>query len=294
MVKQTVSRALGAVEFPADLLPGFVVEREKFPGEEQAYREIHFPETFDRLLEARNRLVYEEFFYFLLCSQLQQQNQSAVKNNWTFPPVAKDDLVERTAAALPYELTAGQRESLDSLRQDLRGAFVSQRLIQGDVGSGKTVVAFLAMLDAVSQRYQAAIMAPTEVLARQHAQTFGQMLEEYGLPYEVVCLVGSMTAREKRMAREKIAGEDGLFVVGTHALNQDAVDFRQLALVITDEQHRLGVRQRETRTENGESCHHPTVNSLTPNPRHLGLTHAITERASLSREPPVHITASTA
>mgnify|MGYP000093256616 FL=1 len=100
MVKKTVSQALDAVEFPADLLPGFVVEREKFPGEEQAYREIHFPETFDRLLEARNRLVYEEFFYFLLCSQLQQQNQSAVKNNWTFPPVAKDDLVERTAAAL--------------------------------------------------------------------------------------------------------------------------------------------------------------------------------------------------
>ena len=288
MVKKTVSQALDAVEFPADLLPGFVVEREKFPGEEQAYREIHFPETFDRLLEARNRLVYEEFFYFLLCSQLQQQNQSAVKNNWTFPPVAKDDLVERTAAALPYELTAGQRESLDSLRQDLRGAFVSQRLIQGDVGSGKTVVAFLAMLDAVSQGYQAAIMAPTEVLARQHAQTFGQMLEEYGLPYEVVCLVGSMTAREKRMAREKIAGEDGLFVVGTHALIQDAVDFRQLALVITDEQHRFGVRQRETLTKKGASCPHTAVMSATPIPRTLAMILYSNMRISLIRELPAN------
>ena len=288
MVKKTVSQALDAVKFPEDTLPAFVVEREHFPEENGTYREIHFPESFDRLMEARNRLVYEEFFYFLLGSHLQRQNQSAVKNSWVFPPVAEDDLVGRTAAALPYELTAGQRESLDSLRRDLRGECVSQRLIQGDVGSGKTVVAFLAMLDAVSQGYQAAIMAPTEVLARQHAQTFGQMLKDYELPYEVVCLVGSMTAKEKRTVRERIAGEDALFVVGTHALIQDAVDFRRLALVITDEQHRFGVRQRETLTKKGAACPHTAVMSATPIPRTLAMILYSNMKISLIRELPAN------
>ena len=285
MVRKAVRQALDMMEFSGELLPEEIVEKNEFCTEREAYRGVHFPENFNELVAARNRLVYEEFFYFILCSRLQEKHQTAVENTWAFPPVREDDAVIRVMRALPFELTKGQRECLECLRMDLRGPYISQRLIQGDVGSGKTIVAFLAMLDVVSQGYQAAIMAPTEVLALQHYQTFTELLQTYGLPYEVVCLVGSMTAKEKREARERLSGQKGLFVVGTHALIQDAVSFGNLALVITDEQHRFGVRQRELLAKKGAHPH-MVVMSATPIPRTLAMILYSNMQISLIKELP--------
>lgn len=287
MIRKALGQVLDAVELPEGLLPEEICKREDFVPEREAYAQVHFPEDFSHLMKARERLAYQEFFYFILCSRLQNRRQTAVENQWEFSDISGHGIVEQVKEQLPYELTKGQEETLAQVRQDLRGDYVSQRLIQGDVGSGKTIVAFLAMLDAVSAGYQAAIMAPTEVLARQHAQAFCAMMRDYGLPYEVVCLTGSMSAKEKREAQEKIARPGGLFVVGTHALIQDKVDFHQLALVITDEQHRFGVRQREQLAKKGARPH-VVVMSATPIPRTLAMILYSNMHVSLIRELPAH------
>ena len=287
MIRKTMAKVLEQAEIADSFLPAEICEREQFAPLAEAYRQVHFPQDMQELLRGRERLVYQEFFYFLLCSRMQEKRQGAVENHWSFPPLSERGMVEQAEEHLPYRLTEGQRETLTQLRRDLRGPFISQRLIQGDVGSGKTIVAFLAMLDAVAAGYQAAIMAPTEVLARQHAQSFSQMIEEQNLPFEVVCLTGSMTAKERREAQEKLREEKGLFVVGTHALIQEKVDFGQLALVITDEQHRFGVRQRELLAKKGK-CPHMVVMSATPIPRTLAMILYNHMRVSAIRELPAH------
>ena len=172
--------------------------------------------------------------------------------------------------SLPYELTGAQKKVWEELQRDLAGEGVMSRLIQGDVGSGKTVVALLALVCAVYNGYQGALMAPTEVLARQHGQSIREMLEGAGLPVSVAVLTGSMTAKEKRLAYEAIESGEAKIVVGTHALIQNQVRFSRLGLVVTDEQHRFGVRQRETLTDKGEYPH-VLVMSATPIPRTLAI-----------------------
>lgn len=286
-VRKAVRQALTDAEFPEGLLPEEICRREQFLCEKDAYAGVHFPKDLDQLVKARERLVYQEFFYFILCSRLQKSHQTAVENHWDFPEQNVRGIVEQVEECLPYKLTKGQKEALEQIRSDMRGPCVSQRLIQGDVGSGKTIVAFLAMLDAVSAGYQAAIMAPTEVLARQHAQAFSAMIKDHSLPYEVVCLTGSMSAAKRREVQGKIANSGGLFVVGTHALIQEKVDFFQLALVITDEQHRFGVRQRELLAKKGVHPH-MVVMSATPIPRTLAMILYSNMHVSLIHELPAH------
>lgn len=173
-------------------------------------------------------------------------------------------------AKLPYELTSAQKRALSDVKNDMRSPYVMQRLIQGDVGSGKTVIAFLAMADAAHNDYQSAIMAPTEVLARQHYETFTKLCEQFGLKIPVVLLTGSMTARQKRMAYEALQLYPNAMIVGTHALIQEKAVYDNLALVITDEQHRFGVRQREIFAEKGRHPH-ILVMSATPIPRTLAI-----------------------
>lgn len=287
MIRKTVKRALENTEISDDFLPERICRREQFVAQRKVYEDIHFPKTYDELIRAREQLVYQEFFYFILCSRLQKSRQTSIENPWRISDQGQDSVVERTESRLPYKLTDGQRETLEQVRKDLRGRYVSQRLIQGDVGSGKTIVAFLAMLDVVSAGYQAALMAPTEVLARQHEQTFRQLLSDYDLPYDVVCLTGSMGAKERRISLQKITTVSGLFVVGTHALIQENVDFRQLALVITDEQHRFGVRQRELFAQKGNHPH-MIVMSATPIPRTLAMILYSNMQISVIRELPAH------
>ena len=172
--------------------------------------------------------------------------------------------------ALPYRLTEAQKRVWDEIRKDMQGEYVMSRLVQGDVGSGKTVIAFLALLLAGLNGYQGALMAPTEVLARQHFENISGMLTEYGLPISAELLTGSMTAKQKREAYGRIESGEAAIVIGTHALIQEKAVYRNLALVVTDEQHRFGVKQREALAGKG-NMPHILVMSATPIPRTLAI-----------------------
>ncbi len=176
----------------------------------------------------------------------------------------------RLVQALPYRLTAGQTEALKEITQDMTSGCVMSRMIQGDVGSGKTILAVLALLLCVSNGYQGAFMAPTEVLARQHFEGIRELTEKYRLPFKAVLLTGSVKAKEKKELYRDIAAGSVNLVIGTHAIIQDKVEFAKLALVITDEQHRFGVRQRENLAFKGKMPH-ILVMSATPIPRSLAL-----------------------
>jgi ATP-dependent DNA helicase RecG len=178
----------------------------------------------------------------------------------------------RLIEQLPYELTDSQKKAYMQIRDDMLSGICMNRLLQGDVGSGKTIIALLALLLCVSNGYQGAMMAPTEVLARQHMDTVLAMTKQYNLPFRPALLVGSQTAKEKRQIYQEIA--DGIYnlVIGTHAVIQEPVTFQNLALVVTDEQHRFGVRQREKLVSKGENANvHTIVMSATPIPRSLAL-----------------------
>lgn len=232
-----------------------------------AIHQIHFPDDMDTLITARKRLVFDEFFLFILNMQYHKEKRIKEENEFEFQ---RDTFVEDLISKLPYQLTGAQKRVIDDCIKDMRSPYVMQRLIQGDVGSGKTIIAFLLMADMAHNGYQSAIMAPTEVLARQHYETFTSLCEAFGLKIPIVLLTGSMTARQKRMAYEAMQLYPNAMVIGTHALIQEKAMYDNLALVITDEQHRFGVRQRETFAEKG---YHPhiLVMSATPIPRTLAI-----------------------
>lgn len=163
-----------------------------------------------------------------------------------------------------------RRKSLEGNTEGYAGDYTMSRLVQGDVGSGKTIVAVLALLEAACNGYQGAMMAPTEVLARQHYQSVCEMFEKYGIPFRTELLTGSMKAKERREAYERIETGESQIIIGTHALIQEKVNYRNLGLVITDEQHRFGVRQREALAKKG-NMPHILVMSATPIPRTLAI-----------------------
>lgn len=267
LVTKTVRSVLGREELFKEYLPREIRSRYKICEYNYAIKEIHFPENMDTLIAARNRLVFDEFFLFILNMQYHKEKRIKEANEFEF---REDSFTDELIARLPYELTGAQKRALSEVKRDMRSPYVMQRLIQGDVGSGKTIIAFLAMADAAHNDYQSAIMAPTEVLARQHYETFQKLCEEFGLKIPVVLLTGSMTARQKRMAYEALQLYPNAMVVGTHALIQERAIYDNLALVITDEQHRFGVRQRETFAEKGRHPH-ILVMSATPIPRTLAI-----------------------
>lgn len=264
---KTIRGALDACDSFFDYLPTDVREKYELAEYNYALDQIHFPDSMETLTWARRRLVFDEFFLFLMTMQLQKNGEEKQKNPHHF---SDPSTLEAYIAKLPYALTGAQRRTLDDILDDMQGEVLMQRLIQGDVGSGKTIVAFLAMLYASDSGYQSAIMAPTEVLARQHEQSFVELCERFGIEKTIVLLTGSMTAKQKREARERIASHADALIVGTHALIQEAVAYGNLALVITDEQHRFGVRQRETFAEKGQTPH-ILVMSATPIPRTLAI-----------------------
>ena len=221
----------------------------------------------DHLIVARRRLVFDEFFLFILNMRKQKEITQKEENPFT---LVDDDFVEKLVGQLPYPLTGAQKHTLEEIRTDVHGNYVMQRLVQGDVGSGKTIVAFLAMAEMAHNGLQSAIMAPTEVLARQHYENITKMFEEYDIPIKVELLTGSMTAKEKRRAYDRIECGLAKIIIGTHALIQGAVSYDNLGLVITDEQHRFGVKQRETFALKGGEPH-VLVMSATPIPRTLAI-----------------------
>lgn len=264
---KTIRGALDACDSFFDYLPTDVREKYELAEYNFALDQIHFPDSMETLTWARRRLVFDEFFLFLMTMQLQKSGEERQKNPHHFSdPSTLEAYIEK----LPYALTGAQCRTLDDILSDMQGEVLMQRLIQGDVGSGKTIVAFLAMLYASDSGYQSAIMAPTEVLARQHEQSFMELCERFGIEKTIVLLTGSMTAKQKREARERIVSHADALIIGTHALIQEAVAYGNLALVITDEQHRFGVRQRETFAEKGQTPH-ILVMSATPIPRTLAI-----------------------
>lgn len=250
-----------------DYLPTELREKHQLCEYNYAIKQIHFPDDMETLIEARKRLVFDELFLFILNLQYQKEKKEKEKNQFSFQ---SDDFVEQLIEKLPYKLTNAQLRALSEVRTDMRSDYVMQRLIQGDVGSGKTIIAFLAMADTAHNGCQSAIMAPTEVLARQHYESFQSMCEIFGLDFPVILITGSMTAKQKKLAYQEILDNQDALIIGTHALIQEKVIYQNLALVITDEQHRFGVKQREIFSEKGTKPH-ILVMSATPIPRTLAI-----------------------
>ena len=266
-VTKSVREALGHCRVSDDRLPIELENKNQFMPYSQAISTYHFPESFDKLVLARKRLAYEEMFFFILNSRLQENNVAAYPNQFE---ISHHKEVDDFMAQLPFSLTNDQQKVLDDIREDLLGEFVSQRLIQGDVGSGKTIVAFLAMLYAALSGYQSAIMAPTEVLAKQHYYTFSKWVEDSGLDIPVALFTGSMKVSEKKAMQKLVDDNPNCMIIGTHALISEGREFRELALVITDEQHRFGVQQRDKLSGKGNHPH-IIVMSATPIPRTLAM-----------------------
>ena len=229
---------------------------------------IHFPKNMQELIAARRRLVFDEFLLFILAVRLLKEKTESTVNTFPMHTVwTTEEIIEN----LPYALTKAQKNVWHEIERDLSGHGLMSRLVQGDVGSGKTILAFLAMIMTAENGYQAVLMAPTEVLARQHFQAMEKLLKEQGIDFcHPLLLTGSDTAREKREKYAQIASKEANIVIGTHALIQEKVQYNQLALVITDEQHRFGVKQREALTTMGNPPN-VLVMSATPIPRTLAI-----------------------
>ena len=242
-----------------------------------ALRTLHTPEERENIVRARKRISFNEFLLFLVNIKRIKDEKGNMSNSYPIPVSAA---AERIRDSLPYALTDSQDKAFSDIMRDMGGKSPMNRLLQGDTGSGKTIVAFLAMAAAAENGFQAAIMAPTEVLARQHAEKLGSLIKNAGLPFRTVLLTGSLSAKERREARAEIESGAAQLIVGTHALIQEGVSFKDLALAVTDEQHRFGVKQRETLSggshEDGGSISglrvpHVLVMSATPIPRTLAI-----------------------
>ena len=266
-VQKSVAQALEYYPPEKEYLPRMILQKYPMLSHREAIYALHFPENREELLSARNRMVFEEFFSFLLV--LRKNKELAAKTENHFPMYETADTV-RFLEQLPFPLTKAQKKVWGELREDMGSPYAMNRLIQGDVGSGKTILAVLALLMCAANGYQGAMMAPTEVLAVQHFETISGYIEKYGIAFRPVLLTGSMTAKEKREAYAKIASGEANLIIGTHALIQEKVEYSSLALVVTDEQHRFGVRQRETLAAKGSEPH-VLVMSATPIPRTLAI-----------------------
>lgn len=265
MVTKAVKNALPLVDVLEDGVPEIVRDKFSLMPLASAITGVHFPEDMDHLMECRNRLVFDEFFWFLVHMRQMREHTIKAENHFVITDfTATEEFVD----GLPFPLTKGQQEAIKEIKQDLAGDTVMNRLIQGDVGSGKTVVAEASLLAVVKNGYQAAFMAPTEVLAMQHFEGVKKDLEPFGVRVKLLC--GSTKTAEKCRIYEELATGKIDILVGTHALIQDKVVYRNLALVITDEQHRFGVRQREKLSEKGDEPH-VLVMSATPIPRTLAI-----------------------
>lgn len=266
-ITKAVAQALDLRTLERDYLPAELRRKYELAEYNFALEHIHFPDDRNQLLFARKRLVFDEFFMFLLAVRRLKEKRIDKETGYRMIP---DPKVEHLIDALPYALTGAQQSVLKEVERDLSGGKVMNRLIQGDVGSGKTIIAILALLHTAYNGFQGALMVPTEVLAHQHYESMTELFGEHGIDKIPILVTGSMTAKEKRLAYEKIASHEADIIIGTHALIQEKVVYDKLALVITDEQHRFGVGQREMLGNKGLEPH-VLVMSATPIPRTLAI-----------------------
>ncbi len=266
-ITKAMHQALEGRQLEREYLPERLRKKYELAEYNYALEHIHFPKDKSELLFARKRLVFDEFLFFIISVRRLKEKRKDCKSPYRIYRAAE---VEQILNQLPYQLTAAQKKVLDEVRQDLGSGLIMNRLIQGDVGSGKTIIAVLALLETACSGFQGALMVPTEVLARQHFESITGLFSACGIKNKVVLVTGSMTAKEKRIAYEQIASHEADIIVGTHALIQEKILYDQLALVITDEQHRFGVGQREALDGKGTQPH-VLVMSATPIPRTLAI-----------------------
>lgn len=250
-----------------EYIPGYVRQKNELAEHNYAVVNIHFPKSMEDYIQARKRLAFEEFFLFVLAVRSLRNSNERIPNGYIIQNDSRtDDFIEK----LPFSLTNGQKSAWTEVKRNMSGKGLMSRLIQGDVGSGKTIIAVLALMNTAYAGYQAAMMVPTEVLAKQQYDSITKMFNNMGVELNVSLLVGSMTAAAKRKVYEDIENGRTDIVIGTHAVIQEKVIFKNLALVITDEQHRFGVNQRRDLSDKGNNPH-ILVMSATPIPRTLAI-----------------------
>ena len=264
-ISKTVKVVLEELDLSNDYLPKRIIKLYDLMNQKSAWKEIHFPKSRETMIEARNRLAFDEFFQFTLALHALKENKTVWSNSYD---IIEKEECNRLIQGLPYDLTKAQLKVWKEIKEDITGNRTMSRLVQGDVGSGKTILAALALFMTALNGFQGSLMVPTEVLAKQHYESLTQLFVGYGI--KVILLVGSMTAKEKKTAYEKIKNHEVDIMIGTHALIQEKVEYDKLALCITDEQHRFGVRQRESLSSKGIHPH-VLVMSATPIPRTLAI-----------------------
>ncbi|MDO4569871.1 MAG: ATP-dependent DNA helicase RecG [Planctomycetia bacterium] len=250
-----------------EAFPSAFLQSQNLLGIADAVRNIHFPESKEKMAAARRRFVFQELLLLQLALEAKRCRQ---RTEFSAPELeATPEIDRRIRALFPYDLTEGQLRAIADITRDTVSGRPMNRLLQGDVGCGKTTVAVYAMLLAVAHGYQAAVMAPTEVLATQHIRTLKKLLQHSSI--EPLALVGGLRPAQRQEALQKIATGEAKIIVGTQALLQDDVEFHNLGLVVIDEQHKFGVRQRAALRKSGESPHY-LVMTATPIPRTVTMT----------------------
>ena len=269
MVTKAVTQYFAMQNNPEEMeyLPKELIERYELKPLYEAIKYIHFPRGINEMQESRKRLAFDEFFGFMMKLENLKSQRTYLENECM---IHEGGYAARLISELPYQLTEPQRKAYDEMVADMSGKQVMNRLIQGDVGSGKTIIAVLALLNAVEAGFQGALMAPTEVLAKQHYDTVCELLKKHEFPVTPVLLVGSMSASQKKKAHEQIKDGTADIIIGTNALIQEKVEYNNLGFVVTDEQHRFGVNQRGGLARKGGHPH-VCVMSATPIPRTLAI-----------------------
>lgn len=269
MVTKAVTQYFAMQNNPEEMeyLPNELIERYELKPLYEAIKYIHFPRGINEMQESRKRLAFDEFFGFMMKLENLKSQRTYLENECI---IHEGGYTARLISELPYQLTEPQRKAYDEMVADMSGKHVMNRLIQGDVGSGKTIIAVLALLNAVEAGFQGALMAPTEVLAKQHYDTVCELLKKHEFPVTPVLLVGSMSASQKKKAHEQIKDGTADIIIGTNALIQEKVEYNNLGFVVTDEQHRFGVNQRGGLARKGGHPH-VCVMSATPIPRTLAI-----------------------
>jgi len=269
LIRLTIAKIFRSDFQLPEYLPPDIVKKNNLMDYSKTIKQIHFPDSFSELERAKHRIAFNEVINLFLASHLNRQ-QLALQHALKISPnlTLINDFIER----LPFHLTDSQKQIAWQIMLDFQKEYPMNRLVEGDVGSGKTIVALLSSISLVSQGYQVCFLAPTEVLARQHYETISSLLKVVNLDQTVEILIGSTKAKDKILIKQKIKDNQILLIIGTHALLQDDVQFGSLALVIVDEQHRFGVKQRQALQQKTTYQPHLLALSATPIPRSLALT----------------------